>query len=163
MKYYLFILISLINSDVFAQLPDWVNETPEGYKFDYFTGKGFSRTTKSEAIEIALQDAIISIMRTGKITVSYSETDSVVSSQVNKKQDSDIDILYKTARELKIDGYSKTIKGLKHLETYTELNNKLFEAWVLVSIPKIKPLETPSKLNPVLRSVLIPGLSLIHI
>lgn len=155
-RIYLLILF-LIPCSLFSQTPDWIEKLPKGYVKDYFIGKGVSKTTRAESISLANEDAIVSIVRTGKITVSYSEYDSVGYLQSGINANSDINIVSRTVREVNITGESKTIRGLKLVETYTEYNKGLYESWVLMSVPKSHAESLPSPFSNTLKSVVIPG------
>ncbi len=150
-------LISLIFCSNIISQPEWVNKTPSGYLNDYFVGKGTSTSSKSEASQRAFEDAIISIMRNNTITINYSEKDIILSEQKSKNDDVQLEIVRKSAQELRINGESKLIKNLKEVETYYETNGNKYEAWVLVNLPKKDPISPPNAFSPVWRSFLLPG------
>jgi hypothetical protein len=141
---------------IYAQ-PEWVNKTPSGYLNDYFVGKGSSSGSKTEASQKAFEDAIVSIIRNSSIQVKYSQDDKVLSTQTSKGDEVNYEEVRKSAQELQITGESKTIKGLKEVETYYESKNNNYVAWVLVNLPKRNPLLPPPRFSPVWRSILLPG------
>lgn len=155
MKSAYLIILFLLPCSLLGQVPDWIAKLPGGYINDYFIGKGVSKTSRAESISLANEDAITSIVRTGKITVKYSEYDSIGYEQTGITLNSNI--VAKTVREVNITGESKIIKGLKLVETYTEYNVGYYESWVLMSVPKSHPSEMPSPFSNTLKSVLIPG------
>lgn len=141
---------------MYAQ-PEWVNKTPSGYINDYFVGKGSSSSSKTEASQKAFEDAIVSIIRNSSIQVKYSQDDNVLSTQTSRGNEVNYEEVRKSAQELQITGESKTIKGLKEVETYYESLNNNYVAWVLVNLPKRDPFSPPSRLSPIWRSLLLPG------
>jgi len=153
---YLIILL-LLPCNLLGQFPDWVEKLPKGYINDYFLGKGVSKSSRAESISLANEDAVVSIVRTGKITVRYSEYDSLGYIQKGDNVNTNMNIVAKTVREVNITGESKTIKGLKLVETYTEFNKGVYESWVLISVPKSHPEELPSPYKNTLKSIVIPG------
>jgi len=157
MKRVYLILLFLIPCSLLGQVPDWIAKLPGGYIHDYFIGKGVSKTSRAESISLANEDAIASIVRTGKITVTYSEYDSIGYEQKGLNANSNMNIIARTVREVNITGESKTIKGLKLVETYTEYNVGYYESWVLMSVPKSHPFEMPSPFSNTLKSIIIPG------
>ncbi len=157
MKGIIIFIMMVLGACGYGQVPEWVEKVPMGYMNDYFSGKGVSKTTRAESIQLASEDAIISIVRTGRITVKYSEMDSLNYMQSGTGINSEISIVAKTMREVSISGESKTIKGLKLVETYTEFNSGIYESWVLMSVPKAHPEKRPSHFGGVMKSVFIPG------
>ena len=153
----LFTILFIAPLSLFSQYPEWINKIPSGYVNDYFIGKGVSKTSRAESISLASEDAIVSVINTGKITISYTEYDSVGYHQTGNELNSNLEIVAKIVREVNITGESKTIKGLKLVETYSEFNNGYYESWVLISVPKPFPSEPPSGLSNTLKSVIIPG------
>ena len=73
----LFTILFIAPLSLFSQYPEWINKIPSGYVNDYFIGKGVSKTSRAESISLASEDAIVSVINTGKITISYTEYDSV--------------------------------------------------------------------------------------
>lgn len=152
-----FIILFVIPLNGLCQYPEWINKIPSGYVNDYFIGKGVSKSSRAESISLASEDAIVSVINTGKITISYYETDSIGYFQSGNDMNSSMEIVAKTVREVNISGESKTIKGLKLVETYSEFNRGYYESWVLISVPKPHPESLPSGLSNTLKSVIIPG------
>lgn len=150
-------LLSLLIANLILAQPEWVNKIPPGYLNDYFVGKGTSSTSKTDAAQNAFEDAIVSIMRNNFITVSYSQDDKIISTQISKDDEATLEIIRKSAQELRIEGQSKTIQNLKEVETYYETTNSNYVAWVLVNLPKQNPISPPTAFSPVWRSMLIPG------
>lgn len=138
--------------NIFAQ-PEWAIKIPPGYENDYFVGKGVSSNSRAEASSTALADALTKIVKTGTIKVSVNETITSNITETNW----DLERIDKIVREINVTGKSTTVKGLKEVESYIEINDGLFEAWVLVSIPKKYKIEPPSKYSAVWRSVILPG------
>jgi len=149
------LVLSLI-SICYAQ-PKWITKIPAGYINDYFVGKGTSSNSKIEAAQSAFEDAIISIMRNNSVDVQYSLDSKIYTTQSDKRGELNLEVVRKAAEELKINGNSKTIKGLKEVETFQEKNGNNFVAWVLVNLPKKNPISPPSSFSPVWRSFLLPG------
>lgn len=162
MRLTIVIALFLFFCNSYAQMPEWVNVTPVGYVNDYFIGRGASKSTRVESVNLALEDAIVAIIRKGNITVKYSEIDSISSEQTDKNYSSDVAIVRKTIRELNVSGSSRTIKGLKQIESYSEFNKGIYESWVLISIPKTHPISPPTTFENVWRSTLIPGWGQLH-
>lgn len=153
--YFLFLVFLTFN--VIISQPEWVSKTPSGFSNDYFVGKGTSYNSKAEAAQAAFEDAIKSIMRNNTIVVNYSVDNKIYSTQTSVDETTRLEVVRKSAEELKIDGTSKTMKGLKEVETYYEFNNNSYTAWVLVNLPKKNPLSPPSSFSPIWRSFLLPG------
>ncbi len=156
MNYKILLFFLVITTVTFSQ-PSWITKVPEGYLNDYFVGKGASSLSKSEAYQSAFENSIVSILRNNTITANYSEKDVILSSETQSNNDIQNDIVRKSAQELNIHGESKTIKGLKEVETYYEKNGRMFEVWVLVSFPKKNPTSPPTRYSAIWRSVLLPG------
>ncbi|TSA26327.1 MAG: hypothetical protein D4R68_07580 [Ignavibacteriales bacterium] len=152
-----FLFLFCLSSIVIYSQPEWVSKTPSGYLNDYFVGKGTSNTSKTEAARMAFEDAVISIMRNNTIVVDYSMNNKIYSTQTSVDDNTRMEVVRKAAEELKIDGNSKTMKGLKEVETYYESNSNSYVAWVLVNLPKKLPISPPSSFSPVWRSLLLPG------
>jgi hypothetical protein len=155
MKY--FVLFLLIISEIVFCQPEWVKKIPPGYTNDYFIGKGSSSNSKIDAAQNAFEDAIVSIMRNNTIDVKYSQDDNIISTQTSRGDEINLEVVRKSAQELQISGESKTIKGLKEVETYYETENGSYVAWVLVNLPKKNPISPPSDFSPIWRSFLLPG------
>jgi len=158
--FFLLIVCATMN-DIYSQ-PEWVSKTPSGYLNDYFVGKGTSINSKTEAAQLAFEDAVILIMRNNTITVEYSTDNKIYSTQTNINDSTKYEVVRKAAEELKINGNSKTMKGLKEVETYYELNGNSYVAWVLVDLPKKSPISPPSSFSPIWRSCLLPGLGQLY-
>jgi len=138
--------------------PDWVYKTPPGYLNDFFVGRGTSKISKTEAVQFALEDAISSIIKNGQIKNQETENFTESKTEVFKDGESvSFDVISKIAKEIIIEGSSRTISNLKEVERYTEQNGLYSDAYVLVSIPKSVPLSPPNSFSPVWRSMLIPG------
>ena len=157
MKIALTVIIMMFCLEVAGQVPDWVRKPPKGYIHDYYMGKGVSKTSRAESVSLANEDAVVSIVKTGKLTVYFSEHDSTGYEQRGFDANAEMNMILKTAREVNITGESKTIKGLKLVETYSEYNQGYYESWVLVSVPKTHPLDMPSSVSNTLKSAVIPG------
>lgn len=142
-------------SSIFAQ-PSWVNKPPAGYLNDFFVGRGIG-FTKTEATQKAFEDAVISIMRNFKVTINYSEDNTIISEHRNYNDSIQMDIVRKSVQELRFDGESRTINQLKQVETFYESNQSGFEAFVLLSLPKKNPVSPPTAFSPIWRSALLPG------
>jgi hypothetical protein len=152
------ILLLLLVPFCLAQAqPEWVTRPPHGYLNDYFVGQGSSLKSKSEAAERAFASAIMSINQSRQITVQSSEHYKSFSTERSAGTFDSLQIVTKAARELNISGESQTIRGLRTVETYFEKDGDVFEAWVLVSMPKEHPVSPPSPFDPVWRSMLVPG------
>lgn len=153
---YTFIII-LCPLFAFAQ-PYWVSKTPQGYINDYYVGKGTSNISAAEASKIALEDAIISIIRNNNMVVDYSASNVIESKQKNIDENvPELEIVRRIREELSIQGYSTTVNGLKEVENYFEDSGENYSAWVLVTVPKKNPLPVPSSFEPIWRSSLFPG------
>lgn len=157
MKIALTVLILMFSLELAGQVPEWIGKVPKGYINDYYTGKGVSKTSRAESVSLANEDAIVSILKTGKITADFTEYDSAGYEQRGFDAGAEMNIVLKTVREVNITGESKTIKGLKLVETYSEYNRGYYESWVLVSVPKTHPLDMPSPISNTLKSAVIPG------
>lgn len=157
MKIALTVIIMMVCLEVAGQVPDWVGKPPKGYIHDYYTGKGVSKTSRAESVSLASEDAVVSIVKTGKIIADFTEHDSTGYEQRGFDAGAEMNIILKTVREVNITGESKTIKGLKLVETYSEYNQGYYESWVLVSVPKTHPLDMPSPISNTLKSAVIPG------
>lgn len=153
----LIVLLLFIGSEFIFSQPVWYYKVPAGYLNDYFVGRGYSANSKTEASQIAFEDAIKSIMRNHTITVNLSEQYSTSSIDAVLDDKNKSEVIRKTVQELSISGESKTIKNLKEVETYFEEKDNRYEAWTLVSLPKKNPITPPSSFSPVWRSVLLPG------
>ncbi len=151
------VLAVLLSSSYLIAQPEWVNKTPSGYLNDYYVGKGASSISKAEAAQIAYADAVILIMRNNSITVNYSMDNKILSSQTHIDNQIKLKIVRKTVEELKVNGVSRTLKGLKEVESYYENNRNRYVAWVLLRLPKNDPINPPSSFAPVWRSALLPG------
>ena len=151
------ILMLMFNCSLMGQVPEWIGKLPGGYVNDYYTGKGVSKTSRAESISLASEDAVVSVLKSGKISISYTEYDSISYEQRGLDAGAEINVVAKTVREINIKGESKTIKGLKLVETYTEYNKGYFESWVLISVPKPRPLDMPSPITNTIKSAVIPG------
>lgn len=149
-------LIFISSHDIFSQ-PEWIKKVPPGYLNDYFVGSGVSNKSKADAKQVAFENAIISIMRYGILTIKYAEEDKITSTQNVFDDKSQLEIVRKSAQELKSEGESRTIKNLKEVESYYEENGARTEAWVLLSLPKKSPVTPPSAISPIWRSLLLPG------
>ena len=156
MKKFFFVFVVALSSICFSQ-PEWISKTPSGYLNDYFVGKGTSYNSKAEAAQFAFEDAIISIMRNNTINVEYSMDNKVFSTQTNINDEIKSEIVRKAAEELKINGNSKIMKGLKETETYYEINGNAYVAFALVCLPKKNSISPPSSFSPIWRSFLLPG------
>ena len=157
MKIALTILILIFSLELAGQVPEWIGKVPKGYINDYYTGKGVSKTSRAKSVSLANEDAVVSIVKTGKITADFTEYDSTGYEQRGFDAGAEMNIILKTVREVNITGESKTIKGLKLVETYSEYNRGYYESWVLVSVPKTHPLDMPSPISNTLKSAVIPG------
>ena len=147
----------MFSFELAGQVPEWIGKLPKGYINDYYTGKGVSKTSRAESVSLANEDAVVSIVKTGKITADFTEHDSTGYEQRGFDAGAEMKIILKTVREVNITGESKTIKGLKLVETYSEYNQGYYESWVLVSVPKTHPLDMPSPISNTLKSAVIPG------
>lgn len=157
MKTFLTVIILMLSLELAGQVPEWIGKVPKGYINDYYTGKGVSKTSRAESVSLANEDAIVSIVKTGKIIADFTEYDSTGYQQRGFDAGAEMNIILKTVREVNITGESKTIKGLKLVETYSEFNQGYYESWVLVSVPKTNPLDMPSPISNTLKSAVIPG------
>lgn len=157
MKTFLTVIILMFSLELAGQVPEWIGKVPKGYINNYYTGKGVSKTSRAESVSLASEDAIVSIVKTGKITADFTEHDSTGYEQRGFDAGAEMNIILKTVREVNITGESKIIKGLKLVETYSEYNQGYYESWVLVSVPKTRPLDMPSPISNTLKSAVIPG------
>jgi len=147
----------LLGSNIFSQ-PNWINKIPEGYRNDFFVGRGISKTSNAEAVQFALEDAIGSIIKNGRINIrSIENYNEQTNESFSEGKSASMDVVSKIAKEIIVEGSSRTIYNLKEVETYTEQNNNYYEAYVLVSIPKANPKNLPTAFSSVWRSTLLPG------
>ena len=152
-----FVVISFaLFADILAQ-PMWAIKVPPGYGNDFFVGTGVSTNSRADASSVALADALAKIVKSRSIKVAVDETISSNITETNSNGKWDVKQIDKIIREIKVTGKSTTIRGLKEVESSIEINNELFEAWVLVSIPKKHPIQPPTKYSAIWRSVLLPG------
>jgi hypothetical protein len=147
-------LVSLIDAR-----PYWVDFKPSGYKYDYFVGKG-THSSRTEAEKIGLLDAVSVTTKASTMRVTAT---SELKSAVVESQGSDVNTLSRVdnlTQEIRLSGEGKTIYGLQQVESFCDQQND-WSCWVLVSLPKASPLETPSSLSrisePLWRSALLPG------
>jgi len=153
---YIFLIASIINN-LYAQ-PDWVTKTPSGYINDYYIGKGTSYNSRAEAIQYALENAIGLIIKNGQITIKGTEKYNETTTEKSKNGDNiSFDVVSQIAKEIIVEGSSQTVSNLREVERYSELNGNYYNAYVLVSIPKEKPIPLPSKFSPIWRSFIVPG------
>lgn len=156
--YQLLLSLIAISSLITNAQPEWVYKTPDGYVNDYFVGKGTSKISKAESIQFALEDAISIIIKNGQINIKGTENFNEFTTEVMKDGKSvSFDVVSKIAKEIYIDGSSRTISNLKEVERYTEQNGLYIDAYVLVSVPKNNPESPPNSFSPVWRSILLPG------
>jgi hypothetical protein len=155
MKQLLLIYLVFCGIECDAQ-PKWISETPSGYVNDFYVASGLSRTSESDARQIAFGNALQKVIHGGMITIS--STQDINNNYVEKFRDGEslsLDVVSKIQNEIKISGESQTIKGLKEEETYTQFGNGVYTVWILVKTPKRnpQPYTGPSKLSSVLRSL----------
>ncbi len=153
----LIIFLMAISTFGIAQQPHWIEEIPEGYLNDFYTGSASDKESRAKAQDAAYNDAIKKIINSGVIKVNYAGKFYTDAKEISSDQNIESKIIRKTIDELSIEGESRTIEGLKLVETYHDYNTGYYEAWVLVSIPKANPVSPPTSFSPVWRSVLIPG------
>ena len=149
--------ITLMNCISIIAQPSWVIKPPQGYLNDFYTGRGFSKVSKAEALESAVLSAIGTIVKNGNIKVSVNETLNSTSTEKLGTEGLSLTIVDKIAKDINVTGESTIIEGLKQVEFYTETNDNGYTSWVLVSIPKLNPLSPPSSFSPIWRSLLLPG------
>lgn len=155
-KIFIFIYVLGFSSMLLSQ-PEWYRELPQGFAYDYFKGMG-SSTSKSEAAQLAFEDAVISIMNnnTVKIELPKFSIENLGNEKISADSLNSI-ITRKTVIELKLSNESKTIKGLRTYKTEFEQEGRIFNAYVLLSLPKKNPIPSPSSLSPIWRSIFVPG------
>ena len=156
----LLILILIGFSIGFSERPRWITETPPGYVNDYYVGIGRSSVSESDARNIALGDALQRIVQSGTITLQGSQ--EIKTQSIEKFKDGQtvsFDAIDNVVNDIRIIGESKTIKGLREEEYYTEEHNGVYTIWSLVKIPKkySVPYDSPSKYSPVWRSIILPS------
>jgi hypothetical protein len=135
-------------------------ETPPGYINDYFVGIGRSSASESDARNLALADALQRIVQSGTITLQGSQ--EIKTQSIEKFKDGQtvsFDAIDNVVNDIRVVGESKTIKGLREEEYYSEALNGVITVWSLVKIPKkyASPYSEPSKISPIWRSVVLPS------
>lgn len=138
--------------------PIWVSRVPEGFENDFFTGRGASSTSLVEAEQAALLNAVSEAIQNKSITIQVNKS----LHSVTRETTTDFYQADELVKEINIYGESQTLTGLKRVETYHENNRGLYEAWVLISFPKINPTEPPTTSSQIWRSFLLPGWGQIH-
>lgn len=137
--------------------PRWATHPPIGYLNDYFVGAASSIKSRSDAEELAFENAITAINQSNSVTVKSYEQINTFSTERSSGDQDNLETITKAAKELSLTGESQTIKGLRKVETYFDKVGRVYEAWVLVSFPKKHPVSPPSSFDPIWRSLLVPG------
>ena len=169
--YLIFIIINLnaikiIDSSA-NQRPIWLKETPKGKIFNYYSGISSSKNTLDEAKNLAISDVLSEIIMQNEITVEGAIT--------TFEEDSELELISRITKEIKLKGSSTSIKGLEKEEEYWETiqtkTNILYRYWILMKTPKKQYLNYPFSANeleqtygatPIIKSSLIPGWGQIH-
>jgi len=142
--------------------PNWVKEIPNGKFFNYYSGISSSKNSLDEAKNLAISDVLSEIIMQNEITVEGEIT--------TFEEDSELELISRITKEIKLKGTSTSIKGLEKEEEYWETiqteTNILYRYWILMKIPKKKYINysfSPDELNqtyglgPIIKSSFIPG------
>lgn len=154
------LLILICSSIGLSERPRWITETLPGYINDYYVGIGRSSVSESDARNVALADALQRIVQSGTITLQGSQ--EIKTHSIEKFKDGQtvsFDAIDNVVNDIRIVGESKTIKGLREEEYYSEEREGIYTVWSLVKIPKRYPMlyESSSKYSPVWRSIVLPS------
>ena len=157
---YIFWIIDL-TAMLYAQpRPIWISKTPSGYINDYYVGVGRSNISESDARNVALSNALQKIVQNGTIKLKGSQEIKTQSTEKFKNGESvSLESVDNIVNEIRVEGESETIKGLREEEYYTEDSDGKYTVWSLVKIPKMKPRKDlpPTKFAPVWRSAIMPS------
>ena len=140
--------------------PIWISKTPSGYINDYYVGVGRSNISESDARNVALSNALQKIVQNGTIKLKGSQEIKTQSTEKFKNGESvSLESVDNIVNEIRVEGESETIKGLREEEYYTEDSDGKYTVWSLVKIPKMKPRKDlpPTKFAPVWRSAIMPS------
>ncbi|MFA6469259.1 MAG: hypothetical protein WCW35_10190 [Bacteroidota bacterium] len=154
------ITIILISFAYSADRPKWINEHPSGYQNDYFVGVGRSKISESDARNIALANALLRIVQNGSIKVKAIQEIKTQSTEIFKNGESlSLESVDDIVNDIRVDGESQSIKGLREEEYFTEESSGNYVVWSLVKIPKKNPTRAlpPTRVDAVWRSTIIPS------
>jgi hypothetical protein len=142
--------------------PIWLKETPNGKLFNYFSGISSSKKSLDEAKNLAISDVLSEIIMQNEITVEGEVT--------TFEEDSELELISRITKEIKLKGSSTSVKGLEKEEEYWETiqtqTDILYRYWILMKIPQRQYTNysfSPDELNqtygavPIIKSSLIPG------
>jgi len=122
--------------------PKWATQTPHGKRNAYAVGLGESATSLYEAKRQSIADAMRVFSEQQNVVIE-SKFRSLTTEDHRHIED-----------EVLVKGTSKTLKGLRLVETYVQANRSPYQVWTLMSMPERNP---TSRLSAVWRSVLLPG------
>lgn len=152
-----FLLVLAVSA---SERPQWIRETPSGFINDYFVGVGRSTHSESDARNLALANALQKIVQSGTIHLRSSQEIKTQSKEIFKNGESlSLESVDNIVNEIRVDGESETIKGLREEEYYTEESNGNYIVWSLVKIPKKQPKTDapPARVDAVWRSTILPS------
>jgi hypothetical protein len=186
MKRYVFfifvgILIQQPNSSLYGQWkvvdasadtkPSWINETPIGNSYTYYSGLGSSTTSLQQAQENAVGGVLQRLVEEGTFNVSIESTTETSETRHSGAGELQFEVTDDFIREVVLSGTSKTLTGLQKEEDYWQSTKSgtgiKYQYWVLFKLPK--PGVYPNTFKPagygfapVWRSILLPGWGQIH-
>ncbi len=146
--------------------PSWVNETPTGKAYTYYSSMGSSNTSLQQAQENAIGGILQRLVEEGTFNVSIESTTETSESIHTSSGKTQHQISDDFIREVVLTGTSKTISGLQKEEDYWQTamadNGTIYQYWVLFRLSKpgvdLSLLrKTGYGFSPVWRSAILPG------
>ena len=144
------------------QRPIWLKETPIGKIFNYHSGISSSKNSLDEAKNLAISDVLSEIIMQNEITVEGAIT--------TFEEETEVELISRITKEIKLKGSSTSIKGLEKEEEYWETiqtkTDILYQYWILMKTPKRQYINYSFSANelkrtygatPIIKSSFIPG------
>ena len=179
--FFIGIINQLLNSSLYGQWkvvdasadtkPPWINETPIGNAYTYYSGLGSSTTSLQQAQENAVGGVLQRLVEEGTFNVSIESTTETSETRHSVSGSDQFEVTDEFIREVVLTGTSKTLSNLQKEEDYWQTfkmpGGVKYQYWVLFKIPKhgIYPsMITPAGYGvaPIWRSMLLPGWGQIH-